>query len=432
MPLTSRERTELALQHQESDRVPQDLGSTSETGMHVSSVYALRQALRLDPPGAPVKVVQSYLMLGEIAPDLAEALGVDVVGLCLPIASFGFKNEGWKPWTMFDGTPVLVPAGFNTEPAPNGDILQYPFGDTSIPPCARMPKGGFYFDAISRQDPIDDDNLNVDDNLEEFGEIGDENLLYYKEESARLAVSDKAIVAIFGGTSFGDIGIVPGLALSHPKGIRDVQEWYVSLSSRRDYIYALFDRQCAIALQNLERIYQAVGDRVTVVRTSATDFGAQHGPFISPSTYRSIFKPFHARINGWVHANTSWMCLMHSCGSIWRFLDDFVDAGFDAINPVQTSAADMDPAMLKRRFGDRLTFWGGGIDTQAVLPFGTPAAIRQMVRERMQIFAPGGGFVFNTVHNVQAGVPAENLIALYEAVEAYRRYPIAEQGPSSS
>ncbi len=425
MALTSRARVELSLQHQEPDRVPLDLGSTSETGMHVSSVYRLRQGLRLDPPGTPVKVVQPYQMLGEIGPDLVEALGVDVVGLSLPVNSFGFRNEGWKPWTTFDGTPVLVPELFNTEPEANGDVLQYPLGDTSAPASARMPKGGFYFDAIIRQQPIDDDTLNVDDNLEEFGEISDADLSYLRRESARLAATGRAVMANFGGTSFGDIGTVPGLKLRHPKGIRDVEEWYVSLSTRRDYIHEVFDRQCAIALKNLERISRAVGDNVSAVRVTAADFGAQHGPFIAPKTYRTLFKPFHARVNDWIHATTSWKCVIHSCGSIWRLLDDIVEAGFDGVNPVQTSAAEMDPARLKERFGDRLTFWGGGIDTQHVLPFGTPAEIREMVRERMRTFGPGGGFIFNTIHNVQAGVPAENLLSLYEAVKSYRSYPIS-------
>jgi hypothetical protein len=425
MTMTSRERVDQALRHMEPDRVPLDLGGSPETGMHVSSVYTLRQALRLDPPGTPVKVFQPYLMLGQIEPDLIEALGVDVVSLSMPTTSFGFKNEGWKPWTMFDGTPVLVPAGFNTEPELNGDIVQYPLGDQAAPACARMPKGGLYFDAISRQQPIDDDRLNVDDNLEDFGEISDDDLAYLQHESARLAATGKAIMANFGGTSFGDIGVVPGLRLKHPKGIRDVEEWYVSLSSRRDYIYEVFDRQCAIALKNLEKIRRVVGDSVSTVRVTAADLGAQQGPFISPKTYVALFKPFHARVNNWIHANTPWKCVIHSCGSIWRLLDDILDAGFDAVNPVQTSAADMDPAALKTRYGDRITFWGGGVDTQRVLPFGTATEIREMVKERMRIFGPGGGFVFNTIHNVQAGIPAENLLALYDAVGEYRTYPIS-------
>ena len=162
--LSSRERVLKALNHQEADRLPLDLGGGPTSGMHASSVYILRQALGLDAPGTPVKVIEPFQMLGEIAPDLIEALGVDVIGLSGPRTFFGFKNEGWKAWTTFDGTPVLVPAAFNTQPEPNGDILLYPEGDHSAPASGRMPAGGWYFDAIIRQPPIDDDNLNVADN----------------------------------------------------------------------------------------------------------------------------------------------------------------------------------------------------------------------------------------------------------------------------
>ena len=199
--MTSRERVSLALQHQEADRVPLDLGASAVTGMQVDTVYGLRQALGLDRPGTPVKVVEPYQMLGEIGPDLMEALGVDVVGLGKPATLFGFRNEGWKSWTTFAGTPVLVPEGFNTEPEPNGDILMYPEGDKSVPASGRMPKGGFYFDSIVRQPPIDDGSLNVEDNLEEFGPISDEDLQYLQREAERLyAETDKAILANFGGT----------------------------------------------------------------------------------------------------------------------------------------------------------------------------------------------------------------------------------------
>src|SRR5512142_2403355 len=165
--MKSRERACLALNHQEADRVPLDLGGCGQTSMHVSTVYGLRQALKLDPPGTPVKVVEPYQLLGEVAPDLMEALGIDVLGLGKPANMFGFRNEGWKPWTTPQGVPALVPAAFNTDPEPNGDILMYPEGDRSAPASGRMPSGGWYFDAIVRQPPIDEDRLNIEDNLEE-------------------------------------------------------------------------------------------------------------------------------------------------------------------------------------------------------------------------------------------------------------------------
>jgi hypothetical protein len=423
--LTSRERVELALNHQEADRVPQDLGGTVVSGMHVTSVYKLRQALKLDEPGTPVKVVEEYQMLGEIGLDLLEAIGGDVVCVGAPTGFFGFKYENWKPWTFFDGTPLLVPGEFNTDPEPNGDILMYPEGDKSVGPSGRMPNGGFYFDAIIRQPPIDDDNLDIEDNLEEFGPVSSEALEHFENEVARLYnETDKAIVANFGGTGFGDIALVPAPWLKNPKGIRDIEEWYVSTVIRRDHVRAIFERQCEIALENLAKIHAVVGDKPTAVFVTGTDFGAQNGPFISPQAYCELFQPFHRRVNNWIHENTKWKAFIHSCGSVMQLIPHFIEAGFDVLNPVQTSAAEMDPATLKARFGDQITFWGGGIDTQRTLPFSTPDAVRAEVRERMRIFGPSGGFVFNPIHNVQANIPVENLVALYEAVNEYGEYPL--------
>lgn len=421
--MTSRERVHLALNHKQPDRVPLDLGATSVTGMHVSSVYALRQALGLDEPGTPVKVVEPFQMLGEIKPDLMEALGIDVVGVGMPKNMFGFENKDWKPWTFWDGTPVLVPGDFNTDPEPNGDILMYPEGDKSAPPSGRMPKGGFYFDAIVRQEPIDDDKLNPEDNVEEFKPISDWELEYIKNEVDRLYnETDKAIVGSFGGTSFGDIAFVPAPQLKHPKGIRDIEEWYMSTVTRKEYVREVFERQCEIALNNLKKIHKVVGDKISVVFITGTDFGMQTGPFISPAAYRDLYQPFHRRINDWVHTNTNWKTFIHSCGAIVDFIPDFIDAGFDILNPVQCSATGMDPEVLKERFGDKITFWGGGVDTQKTLPFGTPDEVRKEVEERIRIFGKGGGFVFNSIHNIQARTPVENLVALYEAFKEHARY----------
>jgi hypothetical protein len=414
------------LAHREADRVPLDLGAGPTTGIHASSLYRVRQALGLDPPGTPVKVSEPSQMLGEVALDLVEALGVDVVGVGRATNFFGFVNEDWKPWTLFDGTPVLVPGAFNTDTSadPDGGVLMYPQGDSSVPPSARMPRGGFYFDALMRQGPVDDEDLDVADNLEEFGQVTTEELDQIAREVDRLVPTGKAVLANFGGTGFGDIALVPGVNLKRARGIRDVEDWYASLHLRPEYISKVFEGQCEIGLANLARIHERIGDKITAVFVTGTDFGGQQGPLVSPGTYRKLFKPFHTRVNSWIHANTTWKTFIHSCGSIWRLLDDIVDAGFDALNPVQTSAADMSPAALKDRFGDKVTFWGGGVDTQHVLPFGTPAEVRAMVRERMQLFGQGGGFVFNTVHNVQAGVPTENLLALYGAVTDFREYPL--------
>jgi len=415
--MTSRERVKMALNHRQPDRVPIDLGATAVTGMHVSAVYHVRQALGLDAPGTPVKVIEPYQMLGEIAPDLRTLLGIDTVGVMGRTNMFGFANAGWKEWQLYD-TPLLVPAGFNTVPNADGSLFLYPEGDTSVPPSGVMPAGGFFFDSLTRQPPIDDDHLNVEDNLEEFGAISDADLAHFRREvDAAYHGTEQAVVATFGGTAFGDIALVPAAWLKHPKGIRAVEEWYVSSLIRTDYVLEVFDRQCEIGIANLEKIHQVVGDRVAAVFVSGTDFGTQRGPFIAPETYRTLYQPFNRRVNDWIHQHTTWKTFLHTCGSVVALMDDFIAAGFDNLNPVQCSAEGMEPEGLKARFGDRVTFWGGGVNTQLTLPFGTPDEVRAEVRERLRIFAPGGGFVFNPIHNVQAGTPVENILAMFEVLK---------------
>lgn len=421
--MNSRERVRLALQHQEPDKIPLDLGSAPVTGMHVQSVYRLRQALGLDEPGTPVKIIDPFQNLGEIKPDLADALGVDVVGIWPRKGLFGFENTGWKEWEAFDGTPVLVPEGYNTEPEPNGDILMYPEGDKSVPPSGQMPAGGWYFDALIRQPPIDDDNLNVEDNLEEFGPLDEADLQHFEREINRVyEETDKAILVNIGGTAFGDIALVPATWLRHPKGIRDVEEWYVSLLTRQDYIIEVFDRQSQIALENLQKLYEVAGNRIDILYMTGTDFGGQQQPLISPRVYKKVFQPFHKRLNDWIHANTTWKTFMHTDGSLMPLIPHFIEAGFDILNPVQWTAQNMDPCEIKSRFGANLTFWGAGIDTQKTLPFGTPDEVRAEVIARIRDFAPGGGFVFASVHNIQPMVPVENLLALYETFNEHRNY----------
>ena len=424
--VTSRERVNLTLNHQQADRVPVDLGGSAVTGMHVSVVYGLRQKLQLDSPGTPVKIVEPYQLLGEIKPDLLDALGIDVVPLTAPATLFGFKNEGWKPWTTFDGTPVLVPEGFNTNVSPDGSLYMYPEGDQMVPPSGKMPAGGWYFDSLIRQPPIDEDKLNIEDNLEEFSPVTADVLDHLRTESQRLYnETDKAILGNFGGTGFGDIALVPAPWLKHPKGIRDVEEWYVSTVARSDYVFAVFERQCEIALENLEAIYDVVGNRVAAVLVTGTDFGTQRGPFLSNRTYRKLYQPFHKRINDWLHSHTTWKSFIHSCGSVRKLIPDFIDSGFDILNPVQSSAVDMDSQELKSAYGNKLTFWGGGIDTQKTLPFGSVEQVKEEVKERLRIFGPGGGFVFNTIHNVQPLSPVDNVLAVYQTIQEHGKYPIS-------
>ena len=414
---TGRERVLLALSHQPADRIPVDLGGTACSGAHVSVIAKLRRALGLAAPGERVKVTEPYQVLAEVAADLRQALGIDVVHLANPRNMFGFENAGWKPWRTFDGTDVLVPAKFNTDPEPNGDILMYPEGDKSARPSGRMPKGGFYFDSIIRQPPIDEAKLDPADNLEEFQPISEEDLRYYEQRAEDLYNNtDLAIAAGFPGTAFGDIALVPGPWMKDPKGIRDIEEWYISTVTRRRYIEEVFARQAEIAIANLKRIHQAVGDKVHVVFMDGTDLASQNSLFCSPDTYRELYLPHAKKVNDWVHAHTKWKTLKHCCGGCEPLIDGFIDAGYDVLNPVQTSARGMDPQHLVDTFGDRIVFWGGGVDTQQTLPFGTPDEVRAQVAERVKIFGRKNGYIFNPIHNIQCNTPTENVLAMFEAL----------------
>jgi hypothetical protein len=357
-------------------------------------------------------------MLALVDDDLQDAMGLAVQGVFSRKTMFGFPAEKWKGW-QFDGLEVLVPEYFNTTVDANGDTLIYPEGDTTVPASGRMPRGGYFFDAIVRQEPFDEEKLNPEDNTEEFSPIPQEDLDHLARSTQEAWTTGRGIIASFGGTAFGDIALVPAPFLKHPKGIRDVAEWYVSTSSRQDYIHKIFERQCEVGIKNLERIYQSVGDSVHAVFVCGTDFGTQTSSFCSVKTFRNLYFPYYKQINDWVHAHTPWKTFKHSCGSVAKFIPSFIEAGFDILNPVQCSATGMEPEQLKANFGDSLVFWGGGVDTQKVLPFGTAAEVREQVLRRCEIFAPGGGFVFNTIHNIQAATPVENIVAMIDAVHEF-------------
>jgi hypothetical protein len=414
--MTSREKVQRALAHQPGP-VAVDFGSTGLTSFHVSCVAALREHYGL--PRHPVKVTEPFQMLGEVEDDLARALGSDCVAANGRGTMFGFANEGWHEWRTPWGQEVLVPAGFRPRVETSGDVYLFPEGDTTVPPSGHMPANGYFFDAIVRQEPIDEDKLDPADNCEEFKPLGAEDIAHWRREFDRVRGETRAVVGGIGGTGFGDIALVPAAFLKHPKGIRDISEWYVSLVERRDYIHKVFDFQCDVALKNLATFAALAGDTVDVLMVCGTDFGTQNSQFCSPATFDELYAPYYRRINDWVHAHTKWKTFKHSCGAVRPLIDRFIGVGFDILNPVQCSAKDMDPVRLKADFGDRLTFWGGGVDTQRTLPFGTPAEVRAEVTERLRAFSPNGGFVFNTIHNTQARTPVANIVAMVDAIRDF-------------
>jgi len=415
--MTSRERLAATLNHKEPDRLCVDFGAGFQTGIGVGAVHRLREAV-FGTNGHRVKVVEPYQMLGEIDDELRQALGLDVVGIHGPGTMFGFQLRDWKPLTLFDGTPVLVPGQFNVTAADDGGWLMHPQGDMSTAPSAWMPRDTYFFDSLNRQQPLDDFRLDPADNCEEMAVISDDEVRHFAA-LARSCYENSSygIYMTLPGTAFGDIALVPAPWLKDPKGIRGVQEWYMATVTNRDYVLRVFERQCECALKTIEKLAAAVGDRVQVVFVSGTDFGTQTGQFCSVQTYRELYQPFHKAVNDQIHKLTPWKTFIHSCGSVVPFIPDFIEAGFDVLNPVQCSARGMDPRWLKREYGRELVFWGGGVDTQHTLPFGTPDEVYRQVRERVDIFAPGGGFVFNSIHNIQSNVPTPNILAMFRALK---------------
>jgi uroporphyrinogen-III decarboxylase len=294
----------------------------------------------------------------------------------------------------------------------------YPEGDTTTAPSAWMPRDAYFFDALDRQPPLDEARLDPADNCEEMEVISDAEVRHYAARARDYAGNTSyGIYLTLPGTAFGDIALVPAPWMRQPRGIRNVQDWYMATVTRRDYVRKVFEVQCECALQSIEKLAAAVGDRAQVVFVSGTDFGTQTGQFCSVQTYRELYKPFHKAVNDRIHKLTPWKTFIHSCGAVAPFMPEFIDAGFDVLNPVQCSAKGMDPRWLKREFGRQLVFWGGGVDTQQTLPFGTPDEVYRQVRERIDIFAEGGGFVFNSIHNVQGNVPTENVLAVFRALK---------------
>lgn len=417
--MDQRETVIHAINHKSPAYTPIDFGATPVTGMHANCVAGLRDHYGLDK--RPIKIHEPYQMLAWIDDDLKDAMGVNTDGISPRCTMFGFPNEDWKPWRLPNGLEVLVSKHFNITLDELGNTLIYPEGDLTAPPSGKMPKDGDFFDAIIRQEPIVDDCLNPEDNLEEFGPLSEDDLAYFQREAERVRGKGRAVVANVGGTAFGDIALIPATFMKHPKGIRDIAEWYMSTASRKDYIHHVFEKQCEFALSNLETVRQIIGDVIDVIFICGTDFGSQTSTFCSVKTFNELYAPYYKRVNDWVHAHTLWKTFKHSCGAVEKFIDPFIDCGFDILNPVQCSAKGMSPQHLKDAYGERIVFWGGGVDTQKTLPFGTPQEVREEVLQRCEILSQHGGFVFNAIHNLQANTPIKNIVAMVDAVHEFNQ-----------
>lgn len=417
--MTSRERLIAALNHQPTDRPPLDLGATGQTGISASTLYKLRQAMGLEE--RRIRIIEPAQMLGEVEEDILKALQCDVVGIWNTGNFYGYKNDNWKPWQMDDGTPVWMGGGFEYDEDNSGTKWVYPQGDRTAEYSGRMPKNGSFFDAAPRAEfdmDLDEDELTpLEDFKDDFSVASDADARYWEKRSIDLYQNTEyGIVGLLGGAGLGDSAMIPGPFVKHPKGIRRLEDWLLAHVLYPEYIREIFRYQTDIMLKNLEIYKQAVGDRIQVVWISGTDFGSQNALMVGKEAFRDLYKPFYKEINDWVHKNTNWKTFYHTCGAVYDLLDDFAEMGVDCLNPVQLSAQGMDAVKIKEKYGDKFTFWGGGVDTQHTLPFGTPDEVRKQVRERIDILGKNGGYVFNTIHNIVANVPVENLLAMYDEV----------------
>ncbi|MBN2475948.1 MAG: hypothetical protein JXB62_15155 [Pirellulales bacterium] len=405
--MNSRERILAALNHQQPDRVPIDFGGHRSSGMAAIAYGKLRRALGLSE--RPIRVYDPVQQLAIIDEDVLDRFGVDTIELG---RGFAQGDEHWSDWTLPDGSPCQMPVWAMPEREDGRWVLKSESGRV----VGQMPDGALYFEQTYWPFLEEDDLDRLPEAMAETmwvamrtppgplvaGKFGDQAMI---DGARRLRErTDRAILALFGGNLL-EIG----------QFLYRNDKFLMLLAGDPKRVHEFLDRLVAIHLANLEKFLSLVGPYIDII-LFGDDLGMQSGPQMSPAMYREYFKPRHAQM--WRRAKelADVKVQLHCCGGVRPLLDDLIDAGLDAINPVQISCQGMDPRGLKADFGQRLTFWGGGCDTHRVLSLATPDEIRRHVQEQVSILSPGGGFVFQQVHNVLADVPPENVIAMLDAV----------------
>ncbi|MCH7226588.1 uroporphyrinogen decarboxylase family protein [Haloferula sp. A504] len=413
--MTSRERILAAIAHREPDRVPVDLGATPSSGISAIAYGRLKQHLGMS--GGGTRVYDVVQQLAQPEEDILDRFGIDAVDLG---RTFNTRDEDWHEVTLSDGSPGFYPAWFRPDRGTDGSWRAHAADGTEI---AVQLKGMDFFDQ-SCFPWLDDYPADFSGLPEAMGKVlwaalvhspwdhaGDpefwerlrENTLKLRQET------DRAIMVVVGCNLF-EWGTF----------LRRIDNFLMDLIAEPGEVERLLEALMEIHLATLEKVCAAVGDIADLCRFG-DDLGMDTGPFMAPDTYRKLFKPHHTRLCAYVHRHSSMHTFLHSCGSIHALLPDLIEAGFEVINPVQTACLDMEPDRLKREFGRDVTFWGGGVDTRKVLNHGTPAEVRDDVLNRLKIFTPGGGFVFNTVHNILPDVPPQNIVAMYDAIDEFHR-----------
>jgi uroporphyrinogen decarboxylase len=410
--VTPRERILAAIDHKEPDRVPIDFGATPSSG--ISAIAYGRLKTHLHKTGGHTRVYDVVQQLAQPEDDILDYCGVDVLDIG---RAFNDRDDAWYDVRLADGSRAQYPSWFHPVRRDDGSFEAEQGGRV----IARMPAGGTFFDQMCF--PY------LEGYPDTYHDLGDAmgRVLW-----AALAQSpwDRAGEADFWQTlrtgtlqlrQSSDRALMIGCGCN-------LFEWGTFLRRMDNFLMDLYTDQANVErllealmerhLVGLEKACQAIGDICDLVRFG-DDLGMDSGPFMPPELYRRLFKPHHTRLCEYVHSHSSMRTYLHSCGSIYQLLPDLIEAGFDVINPVQTSCRDMEPRKLKEQFGADVTFWGGGCDTREVLNRAAPAEVKAHVLERLEIFSPGGGFVFNQIHNVLPEVPPENVVAMFEAVHEF-------------
>lgn len=410
--MTSRERILTALNHREPDRIPIDLSGHRSSGISAVAYARLRDYLGLEK--RPVRVYDPVQQLAVVDEDLLQRFSVDTIELG---RAFATEDKYWTDWVLPDGTPCLMPVWAKPD-RDNGEWVIRSHQSNRI--IARMPEGCLYFEQCHYPFAEQDDLDHIGDVLTESmwtaiasppGPIvaGPEGARLLREGARRLRQqTDRAILALFGGN-----------LLEMGQFLYRNDNFFMLLAGDPGRAHQFLDKLVEMHLANLERFLGAVGDSIDII-VFGDDLGMQRGPQVSPAMYREFFKPREKIM--WQRAKelAPVKVKLHCCGGVRELLDDLIDAGLDAINPVQITCKGMDPKGLKSDFGGRLTFWGGGCDTREMLSQGTPEQIREHVRRLLDIWRPGGGYVFQQVHNIMANVPPANIVAMLDTVVNYR------------
>jgi uroporphyrinogen decarboxylase len=398
--LSSRERVRKAIHHEETDRVPIDFGGMASTGIMAIAYDRLKNYLGIT--SGYIRVYDIGQQLAEVETEILARFGVDVISLENSLSDP--QSGRWKPWTLPNGVACQVPVSMDLRPdEEKGGWLLYENGH----PVRRMSPDSLYFSRVYH--PLGEAKTSADLRMYSFPVITDEQLIMLEKRAKALYEdTDYAIMANFGGRIF-----------EYGQGLRGWDQFLMDLANGGSFIEDLISMMVESQLANLSRYLQAVGDYVQIIQFG-DDLGMQDRTQISRRMYQNYIMPAHQRLFQYVHQNSDCAVFLHSCGSVSSLIPDLIDAGVDILNPVQTSAANMDPVYLKKEFGDQITFWGGGCDTQHVLTNATPEEIEGHVSDRLRIFAPGGGYVFNQIHNIQANVPPENITAMFDTALNFR------------